>query len=542
MRPTTAVSVALVLALFACGPERPDEPVVEAICPVTAPTRLVAAPPDFEPAEDAYYGLYRFDDDILYTFDRLDDPEREYWRLNRCTGEAEPYPALAPGLHGPFVIHTPGGRILYGNDDAGRPYVIDRFDEPGADVARPVPGLPDGVTFLGSSGPSASFFLFAWADGTSGLDAAGIGAGTYSLYVHHGDPDVPALRLSDRLHSAYYFDDQHSLTHEENGEVNIIDEATGARELVLTGARYLSYGFDERTFIWQAMGDDAVEPVYLHRLDTGEDVQIAVNDFAAMSWSRGEHFETGTWTYADRRDPVAAAMIGPDSRYVAAVRLDTGEALEIPEHLEGRGSYAGQFMLSRASDAGEVEVFWDPLTGQVREWYRYTTEGRASLLFRDGDLVEYFVHDPDDYLVGSLWRVDLATGEAVLLLEDAGTYPSRINKTQYLVKTSHGRIAGPPTGEPGFPSYELNDLELVDVVSGERSPVAERISTRIGIPEGIVFFDAFGPEPGLWAHPLAYEEPRSAARSGALPAGAGFRRPGEWTSTGSSPQWDARLR
>ncbi|MCY1060137.1 hypothetical protein [Nannocystis sp. SCPEA4] len=517
MRSTTSVSAALVFVLFACGPGTPDEPVVEAACPITEPNRLVAAPPDFQPAEDAYYGLHRFDDDILYTFDRLDDPEREYWRLNRCTGEAEPYPALAPGLHNPFVVHTPGGRILYGNDEAGRPYVIDRFDELGSDVARPVPGLPEGVTFIGSStAPSVSFFLFAWSDGPNLFDAAGVGAGTYAIYVHHGDPDVPALRLSDRLLSAYYFDDQHSLTHEDNGEVNIIDEVTGARELLLTGVRYLSYGFDDRTFIWQAMGDDAVEPVFLHRLDTGEDVQIAVNDFAALSWNRGEHREAGNWNYSDWRDGVAAAMVGPDNRYVAAVRLDTGEALEIPEHLEQHGSYAGQFQLLRASDGGEVEAFWDPLTGQVREWYRTTTERRPTLLLIDGDLVEYFVHDPDDYHVGSLWRVDLATGDAVLLLEDVGAYPSRINETQYLVETPHGYIEGPPTGEPGFRAYDFSDLALVDVASGERSPIAERVSARVHVPEGLVFLDAFGPEPGLWAYPLPYEEPRSAARSGLL--------------------------
>lgn len=517
MRSTAYASISLVIALFACGPGLPDEPVVEAACPSTVPTRLVAAPQDFQPAEDAYYGLHGFDDDLLYTFDRFDDPDREYWRLNRCTGVLEPYPSLAPGLHNPYLIHTPSGRILYGNDDAGRPYVIDRFDEPGADEARPVPGLPDGVSFIASSRePSATFFLFRRPDDPLLVDAAGVGARRFALYTHHGDPDVPALRLSDQLLSAYYFDDLHSLAHEDNGEINIIDEATGERELVLTGARYLSYGFDGRTFIWQAISDDAVEPVYLHRLDTGADVQIAVNDFAAMSWNRGEHYETGTWNYSDSRDAVAAAMVGPDNRYVAAVRLDVGVALEIPEHLEQRGSYAGQFRLLLASAAGEVEAFWDPRTGQVREWYRHTTVGRRpSLHFIDGDLVEYFVHDPDDHGIGSLWRVDLATGEAARLLADVGSYPSRVNETQYFVKTPHCRIQGPPDGGLG-PSTELSDLALVDIASGERSPLAERVSARVGVPEGIVFLDAFGPEPGLWAYPLPYDEPRSATRNGPL--------------------------
>lgn len=516
MRSTAVVSAVLVFALSACGPGLPDEPVVEAACPITAPTRLVAAPQGFEPAEDTYYGLHRFDDDLLFTFDRLDDPDREYWRLNRCTGEIEPYPSLAPGLHNPSVIDTPDARVLYATDDMGRPYVIDRFDEPGADEPRPVTGLPDGALFSGiARSSSATFFLFRWSDGPSILDAAGLGAATFALYTHHGDPDVLALRLSDRLLSAYYFDDQHSLAHEDDGEVNIIDEATGERELVLTGVRYLGYGFDGRTFIWQALGDDAVEPVYLHRLDTGEDVQIAVNDFAALSWNRGEHRDTGTWTFADKPGALAAAMVGPDNRYVAAVRLDTGDALAIPEHLEQRGAYDGQLRLLLAGDGGEVEALWDPLTGQVREWYRSTADERPSLRSLEGDLLEYFVHDPDDYDIGSHWRVDLATGEAVRLLADVGWWSFRVNETQYLAETPHRRVQGPPSGGLG-PIVKLSDLALIDIASGERSPIAGRVSARVTVPEGLVFLDAFGPEPGLWAYPLPYDEARSASRSGPL--------------------------
>lgn len=264
------------------------------------------------------------------------------------------------------------------------------------------------------------------------------------------------------------------------------------------------------------MGDDAVEPVYLHRFDTGEDVEIAVNDFAAASWNRGEHRYTGTWEYSDFRGAVAAAMIGPDNRYVAAVRLDTGAALEIPEHLEQRGAYAGQFRLLRASDGGEAEAFWDPLTGEVREWFRYGATGEPDLHRLDGDLVEYLLRDRDDYHRGDLWRFDLATGEAVQLLTNIAAYPSRVNARQYLVRTPYHGIATPPSGEPGFPVHQLSDLALVDVVSGERSRIAEQVSARVGVPEGLVFLDTFGPEPGLWAYPLPYDEPRSASRGGPL--------------------------
>lgn len=510
---STAGSLVLLLALSSCGPEAPAEPVAEGACPITAPTRLVAAPAGFEPVEEVEYGLYRFGDDILYTFDRHDDPDREYWRLNRCTGEAEPYPSLAPGLHNPYVVDTPAGRVLYGNDDAGRPYVIDRFDEPGADEARPVLGLPTGASASSSRAPHATFFLFwTYLSDEVLFNATGVGASTYAVYTHLGDPDVPALLLSDRLLRAYYFDDTHSLIHEEGGEVHLVDERTGERELVLTGVRHLSYGFDGRTFLWQALGDDDVEPVYLHHLDTGEDVQIAVNDFAALSWNRGEHRYTGEWKWIEPKAGFAAAMIGPDNRYVAAVRVDTGEALEVPEHLEQRWVFADQFRLVIARDGHEVEALWDPRTGEVREWYPDASV-KPALRSIDGDIVEYFVRNPGEHDRGSLWRVDLATGQTVRLLSGIGSNPRRVGETQYFVETPRARIPGPPGAD--FVHW-FSDLELIDVASGERRSIAEKVSAFVGVPEGLIVLDAFGAEPGLWAHPLPHDASRSASRVGPI--------------------------
>ncbi|MBZ5710658.1 hypothetical protein [Nannocystis pusilla] len=83
-----AALVAGLCAVVACGPEpaepsgesgEPDEPVTERACPVIARTRLVAAPDEFAPELDAYYSLYVFGDDPLFSFDARDD---------RCTGDA----------------------------------------------------------------------------------------------------------------------------------------------------------------------------------------------------------------------------------------------------------------------------------------------------------------------------------------------------------------------------------------------------------------------------------------------------------------------
>ncbi len=505
MRSTASVSWVL-LVLSACGPDAIAEPVTEAACPIIAPTRLAAAPEGFEPAEDAWYRHHVFGDDILFTFDRFDDPDREYWRLNRCTGDIELFSSLAPGLHNPFLIATPNGRVLYGHDADGRPFVLDRFDVPGADDPRPVPGLSDGTTsafWLPPESLYAKFFLM-WTSPGSGeriYRAAGLGAMTYAIYTHQGDPDVPAVQLSDTLLSAFELDATHILAHEDSGEVHQVDTLTGERELLLTGVRHVDNGYDGRSFIWQAMGDDIAEPVYLHDLDTGEDVQIAVNDFAARSWNRDpDDGDLGEWSYT--RDHTAAAMIGPGGRYVTAARLDTGEAVDVPEYLDWHGSIAGYFLLSLADDTDEVQAIWDPLTGDVREWYRGPAKS-PGLRTVDGDLAEYFLPAAEDSPEGSLWRVDLGTGETTEIFADFSRSAYALDDTHYLLYFSRPGLGGPPLGNDGSLVGEIHDIKFVDIEGGISTPIAENVfSFRPPLGEGLVYLDAHGPDPGLWAYPL----------------------------------------
>jgi hypothetical protein len=127
------------------------------------------------------------------------------------------------------------------------------------------------------------------------------------------------------------------------------------------------------------------------------------------------------------------------------------------------------------------------------------------------------VSDPDDFDTGSQWRVDLATGEAELLLADI-RYASRINATQYYVERPRSDIEGPQDGGLGYLVHELSDLELVDMTTGERTRIVSRVSDRVGLAgEGIAFLDAFGLDPGLWAYPLPYDAARSARRPDPTP-------------------------
>ncbi|MBZ5710999.1 hypothetical protein [Nannocystis pusilla] len=494
----------MLLITTACGPDAPAEPDGEAACPITAPTRLVAAPADFEPAEDVWYGFHGFGEDILYTFDRHDDPDREYWRLNRCTGDVEPYAPLAPGLHNPYPLETPNGRVLYGNDAEGRPFVLDRFDVAGDDEPRPVLGLPDGAAFvtLPRLGMRYNkFFDLGTSQAELIYDAAGLGARTFGLYVHHGEPDVPAVRLSETILAHFEVDATQLLIHEDSGEVHRVDAMTGERELLLTGVRYAAYGYDGRTLVWQAIGDDIAEPVYLRELETGSDVQIAVNDFAARSWNRGPEFETGRWYYTD--DHAVAAMIGPDGWFVAAASTDTGEALAVPEHIGHRGSVAGYFALLLADPVDEVWAIWDPLTGDVREWYRGPL-ANPRLIKVDGDLVEYYIYDADDSLNGTVWRVDLRTGERAQRFAGIGSYPLQLDDSRYLVHVNRGTLEAPPGDGHGTISPVARDWSIIDLAAGASTPIAARISGAYGVPdEGMVYLDAHGPDPGVWAYPYA---------------------------------------
>ncbi|WAS97972.1 hypothetical protein [Nannocystis punicea] len=495
MRSPALVASVLLLAVPACGPESPaPEPVGEAACPILAPTRLVAAPAGLEPAADARYDLHGFGDDLLFTFDRADDPDREYWHLNRCTGDLEPYPSLAPGLRDPYVINTAAGRVLYATDDDGRPFVLDRLDVPGADEARPVLGLPDSAfpqPVLPSS-RHAPFYVTHRAQDAEHpvVIAAGLGGETSSLYVHDGDPEAPALKLSDTLIYQRRLDDSHILVHEDSGELHRVDLTTAERELLFDGARHVAFVSD-RSLVWQAIGDDVAEPVYLHDLDTGEDLQIAVNDFAALSWNRGglDDHDAGRW-YASPGG--VAAMLGPGGPFVVALRLDTREFVDIPPHRRVRGGFADHYRLTVGDGDENIEALWDPLTGSVREWYRGPVERTPVPYTLDGDRLDYFVRQVGDWNTGSLWRRDLATGEATELLTDIGSYPLPLDETLYLTRRLHSDL--------------FVDLRLVDSATGSVTPIADRIADlRVFPDEGIVYLDVHGPDPGLWAYPLPFD-------------------------------------
>ncbi|HEY8377515.1 MAG TPA: hypothetical protein VIK91_13565, partial [Nannocystis sp.] len=251
-------------------------------------------------------------------------------------------------------------------------------------------------------------------------------------------------------------------------------------------------------------GDDLAEPVYLHDLQSGLDTLIAVNDFASRCWNRDKaHPTLGQWSVTQHG--AALALVGPEERIVVAVQTDTGEPLEIPEHIRPRGVFGGQFWLELENDPELVHALWDPLTGDLREWYRGPVAG-VRLRYVDDDVAEYFLPDTSEASTGSIWRVDLRTGDAARIVPRTNLTPVRLADDHYLVAFDTGLLTGPPLASSIIASAARRDLKLFDSATGLYTPIADDVSAYTFISgEGLVYLDAHGPEPGIWAYPLPFE-------------------------------------
>jgi hypothetical protein len=493
----------LSVLLAACGDDlTTPEHVPEGIaCPPDGPVRLAAAPEYFAPQHDAYYGFHVFGDHVLFSFDRHDAPDRTYWRVDRCGGEPEHYVPLAAGLHNVTAIDTADGKLLYANDDAGEHVILDRLDVPGFDARRPVAGLPGERFRMYTDFARPEYVAFnRFSVKGDGYSAAGVGTDLYSMYTHAGDPDVPALHLGDDI-VAWRMVGERLFVHHDDGTIERVVPTTGAREVELTDVRLMGpLGADERRLIWQELGDGVSERVYLRDLDAGTDVEIVVNDFAAVSWQHVPESDAGVvGTWRTTADGDFAALVGPEGTLVAAIDVATGEALAIPEHV-GLGPSWGLaldgFILLLPDPEQRVSAVWQPATGDVSVWHR--GDARARLTRFDGDHVEYIVNDSHDSNLGTLWRLDLATGDARELLSDVRS-AWQFDESHYFVTLDLKMVY-----DDDFSHYAFytEDLVIADVDTGELLRLADDVADYRRDGDVLMYLDARGREPGVWVRPL----------------------------------------
>ncbi|MCY1066096.1 hypothetical protein OV090_15055 [Nannocystis sp. RBIL2] len=504
LRPAHLAALSLLLA--ACSEDAVAPESFASACPLHEPVRLAAPPDGWQPGSARVYPFKQLGDRLLYSFDNAGDPDPGYWLVHRCGGPPRRFTTFTPGTILPFALETAEGTLVYAVDREGRHVVLDRLDVPGFDVPRPVGGLP-GYDIPGGSSHEAGYALFASVNRPTGdaRQAAGVEGGSAVVHTHDGDPDAPALHLGDHVVSLA----QHGssvFVLDDDGALRKVDPFTRESEPLQAGVRYFTLAADGRHLIWQAIGDDDVEPVYLRDLeasarlavaDFGVDREIAVNDFAARSWNRmpAHGLAVGRWTWTE--GSAAAALVGPDDTFVTAVRTDTGESLAIPEHRQQRGALGDDFVLVMPDTNNLVLALWSPDGGDVRVWYRGPADATVEARARVGDELEYFLGEPTDETTGSLLRVDLRTGELTQRAPRIGRDYLQLDARRYFTAVR---------AEPVQAGAEIKwtyDLLVFDADSRVYTTIAERVDDFVHVPDqGVLYLDSRGDEPGLWAAPL----------------------------------------
>ena len=466
------------------------------LCDTSAPVRLISAPEGWQPNDhETNFTSRVIDDRLLYSF-LTATPTGTFGDVllrDLCGGEPELVLSADSELSaGPVLEHPSAGKVLYG---WGAPtmYVVDRLDEPGADVPKPVAGLT-----LASEG-DAVWSIESWEHGplfvhfsvgtTPTANAAGIGASTREILTLGPTPDAPAVLLGKDIVHTFHHGEQIGV-HTDDGAAFLYDQVTGIKTPLVDNARWVSMvALGERSLLLvQDMGDDLAEPVRLVDLETGESRQVTVNDFVQGSFGRDpEHANAGTWTAVNGGDSGFIALYGPDGKMMEGYDVATLEPVEIPDNL-GRivinGTPWMPLILPDPTDT--VLAAWDPATGEVHEWYRGPQpEFNPYLLaWRDGKL-EYTTKISDG--VYRVSQIDATTGETTVVLPRRGASWKEL---------ADGRII------TGFPIDRQNfDVVLIDPETAtETTLVAGTHKWEYNEAHRLVLYTDFaGSQPGLWA-------------------------------------------
>lgn len=483
------------LLFTACGDDTAGgtDPTDET-CEVTEPTRLIAAPDGWQPADhEVNFWNTGVGDRVLYSFQN-NSPDGligDVYLRDLCGGEPEQVLAGDGGLRPGVIVDFAGvGPVLYGWYDQTM-YVVDRLDEPGADTPAPV----DGLDLDASGGLWAMEFwergplFIGHVAGEVGLyDAAGIGGPAREVLALGPTPDAPAVLLADDVVHKFNFGEQIAV-HTDDGALFLYDQVTGERTPVAEDVRWASpTKLGDRTlFLIQDMVDDVAEPVRLLDLETGESREVTVNDFVQSSFGRDpEHGSAGSWTGLSDEDSGFIALHGPDGGLLEGYDVATLEPIEIPDNV-GRLKIANApwlpLILPDPNDT--VYAAWSPHTGELREWYRGPKPefDPSQMLWKDGEL-EYTTE------IGEVSRYDQLTGETTVVLPRVGGTRTDLED---------GRIV------TAFPVADGDyEVVVIDPETGtEQTLVAATHSWRWDEEHALVVYTDFGdPEPGLWATPI----------------------------------------
>lgn len=202
-----------------------------------------------------------------------------------------------------------------------------------------------------------------------------------------------------------------------------------------------------------------------------------------------ETVNTGAWLFTG--DGAHAALFGPWHAPAAVVRLDTGAPVTPPAGVRLRRALDHEYDLLVDDPYEYIRALWDPRTGALREWFRGPLDRPEPwLLALTDDHLDYYLEDDETFLAsGTVWRLDLATGEATLHIPRAyGTVP--LGDGRYL--TSWATSLSPLTW----------DLAVFDPATKKYTNIAETFNQAPYFPDqGVLYIDKNDPM-SLWAAPI----------------------------------------
>lgn len=458
------------------------------LCGLDGPTNIVQAPEYAGSDEPGAPKVSRAGERVLFSWMRSSRPTDQF--LTEPCGDATVQLNMPDRqfLEG-FQVETSTGPRIYAQSSAWPEiYLLDRPDERGADAPRMAIQLADDVTDWMTVSYAGHLLAVARHGDLKEPQyfAAGLGGRRYSVYAHDGGLASASSPIADELVSVFAwapFESRPLLVLTEGGEVRSIDLDTGESTVLLTQVRFLSISPDRRRVVWQQIGDDVAEPVFLRDLEDGSDRPLGINDFAAQSWGRKEDAHAaGRWWWT--ADGAFVAQNGPDGAFVTVVRGDTGEAIEAPPHTGSLGMAADGYMLRRAEGA----VLWHPAGGDLLTLHE--GDATVSLVREDDERLFYSVRLPGDS-DQSLWSLERATGTRTEVLPLYQSYAHAF--------LDDGRHVAALPGEDGRRTLTLFDLE-----TGEEEILAEGVESNIVVaPEyGVYYLVMTGDEPGLWLAPI----------------------------------------
>ncbi|WAS93181.1 hypothetical protein [Nannocystis punicea] len=365
---------ALVFALsFACGAEEVGGEVDEQ-CEIDGPTFITEQHAEGSGLEHPWPGLgvsevsgrlfvtWAVSGRLLFTYTGL------------CGGPVSPLHPPELELDGLAITIDGDLETVYGIHWAeGVLYLLDRPETAEIDPPTPVASIPHEARVHSFS---RGFVLASDGEPGTTADAAGVGGSREVLQVYDAarqevvqvDDRVikfDLLRDGDGLHAIMILRD--------DGRLRRYDLATGADETLAEDVRTYELSPGQGYLVWQRIGDAGVEATYLREVESGAEVHLTDNEFAAWVVGQTSVQQVGDWVWTE--DDRFVGLRTPEDVLIRVYDTSTAAEVEVPEHWAARRGIAGEYQLRLGTKDAPREAVWDPGTGDVVVWFEGEPDG-----------------------------------------------------------------------------------------------------------------------------------------------------------------------